>query len=347
MPPRPPHPDEPPAPRASAARTRPAAATRTSPRLGYPCLNLALGIGTNRTLRLASITDTAKLRSVIDANLANLQAILRFNAEHGVHIFRVGSQFIPFASHPAFPYDWRTEHAADLTRLAALARSFGARLSIHPGQYTVPGSPDPRIRAASLAELRYAADLIDILSPEEGVVVLHVGGAYGDKPTAARRFIASLDNEPAILRRLALENDERTWSAAEVIPIARSLGVPTIIDTLHHRLNPGDPALPLPRAIELALPTWGTGRGGRRPKLHISSQDPTKNPGAHAYTIDAPDWDELLAALRAAGREDADIMLESKGKEQSLRPYGHPTIPALPQPTATTQTKPISTPRTA
>lgn len=296
-------------------------------RVGYPCLNLALNRGTNRTLRLASLGDQARIRAVVAANIANLEAIIRFNAEHRVRLFRLGSSFIPFASHEAFPYDWRAAHAGALRAAGALAADSGQRLSIHPGQYTVPGSPDERIRAASLAELRYAAGLLDLLGQPDAPVVLHVGGAYGDKPAAAARFIASLENEPDVLRHLALENDERTWSAAEVADIARALHTPMIVDTLHHRLNPG--GIPLPRAIERALPTWRS----RRPKLHISSQDPAKNPGAHAHGIDPADWDELLAALDETGAPDVDIMVESKGKEQSLRPLGHPTIPALSSPT--------------
>src|SRR5215207_11591815 len=39
-------------------------------------------------------------------NLLGLEAILRWNAEHGVNLFRMGQSLIPFASHPAFPYDW-------------------------------------------------------------------------------------------------------------------------------------------------------------------------------------------------------------------------------------------------
>lgn len=290
-------------------------------RVGYPCLNLALDLGTNRTLRLASLGDQGKLRAVVAANIANLEAIIRFNAAHRVPLFRLGSSFIPFASHEAFPYDWRAEHEGELRRAGASAAKAGQRLSIHPGQYTVPGSPDERIRRAGIAELRYAADLLDLLGQGDAPVVLHVGGAYGDKPAAAARFIASLENESGILRHLALENDERIWTAAEVAGIARALGVPMILDALHHRLNPG--GISLPRAIELALPTWES----RRPKLHISSQDPTKNPGAHAYGIDPADWDELLAALDRAGAAGVDVMIESKGKEQSLRPLGHPAIP--------------------
>jgi UV DNA damage endonuclease len=65
------------------------------------------------------------------------------------------------------------------------------------------------------------------------------------------------------------------------------------------------------------LPTWEP--RGARPKLHLSSQDPDKRPGAHAYSVDGRDWRALLTALD--GR-DADVMVEAKGKELALAPLG-------------------------
>ena len=58
---------------------------------------------------------------------------------------------------------------------------------------------------------------------------------------------------------------------------------------------------------------------GARPKVHLSSQDPEKRPGAHAYSIEAEDWAAFLDALD--GRE-ADVMVEAKGKELALRALG-------------------------
>ncbi len=118
-----------------------------------------------------------------------------------------------------------------------------------------------------------------------------------------------------ILRYLALENDERVLAVSEIVETASSLGVPAITDAFHHGLNPG--GLTLGEALDLALPTWNV--RGQRPKLHLSSQDPEKQPGAHAYSVYAEDWEELVEALR--GRE-ADVMVEAKGKEFALVPLG-------------------------
>lgn len=275
-------------------------------RLGYPCENLTLRATTNRTLRLASLTPE-RVAEKAGANLQDLERILGWNAERGFALFRIGQQLIPFASHPRFPYDWPRAHGAELARLGERARALGQRLSLHPGQYVNPASPQPAVVERSLAELRYSAQVLSLLGAEDGVLVLHLGGAYGEPEQAGVRFVENLRGEREILRYLALEHDERLWTAEEVFRVAERLGVPLLVDTLHHALNPG--RLNLGEALGLAFPTW---RG--RPKVHLASQDPAKRPGAHAFGIDPRDLEALLEALPG----DADVMLEAKGKERAL-----------------------------
>jgi len=284
-------------------------------RLGYPTQNLTIPASTNRTLRLASLTDVEKLEGLVRENIADLKTILRWNAEHGVGLFRMGQNLIPFASHPAFPYDWVAVHAEDLREAGELARELGIRLSMHPGQYINPGSPKPEVVERSLTELRYVARVFDLLGSPDGVAVLHMGGAYADKPVSAARFVEVMRPEAEILRYLALENDERIWTVDDVVGTADALGIPAITDAFHHDLNPG--GFTLEEALDLSLPTWEP--RGVRPKLHLSSQDPAKQAGAHAYSVDDRDWQGLLSAL--AGRE-ADVMVEAKGKEYALAPLG-------------------------
>src|SRR5918994_2046731 len=241
--------------------------TGTVIRLGYPTQNLTIPASTNRTLRLANLSDVEKLKGLVRANISDLKRILRWNADHGVGLFRMGQSLIPFASHPSFPYDWETEHGEALREAGELARDLGIRLSMHPGQYINPGSLKSEVVERSLAELRY----------------------------------------------LALENDARVWTVAEVILTAGALGIPAITDAFHHDLNPGD--LTLKEALDLSLPTWAT--RGARPKLHLSSQDPVKQGGAHAYAVDSRDWQALLGVI---GDREADVMVE--GKEHALAPMG-------------------------
>jgi UV DNA damage endonuclease len=284
-------------------------------RLGYPTQNLTIPAGTNRTLRLANLRDKDKVRGLVRENIAGLTTILPWNAARGISLFRMGQAMIPFASHPDFPYDWEEEHGPELRQAGELARELGIRLSMHPGQYIQPGSLKPEVVERSLAELRYVARLFDLIGGTDSVLVLHMGGAYEDRAATARRFAEVMRPETNVLRYLALENDERVWSVPEIVKTAGSLGVPAIVDAFHHGLNPG--SLTLEEALGRSLPTWEARRD--RPKLHLSSQDPEKQPGAHAYSVNLVDWYALVGALR--GRE-VDVMVEAKGKEHALVPLG-------------------------
>src|SRR3712207_5002080 len=161
-------------------------------RLGYPTQNLTIPASTNRTLRLRSLGDAEKVRALVWENLLGLETILRWNAEHGVKLFRIGQSLIPFASHPAFPYDWKTEHDDDLRGIGELARSLNVRLSMHPGQFIQPGSLRPGVSERSLAELRYVARVFDLIGSSDSVIVLHMGGAHEDGGTSNTRFVETI-----------------------------------------------------------------------------------------------------------------------------------------------------------
>jgi len=155
-------------------------------RLDYPARNLTIPASTNRTLRLASLGDAPKVRAPAWENLLGLETILRWNAARGICLFRMGQSLVSFASHPAFPYDWEAEHGDELREIGELACSLGIRLSMHPGQFIQPGSLKPGISERSLAELRYAARVFDLIGTPDSVIVLHMGAAHDDRTTTGR-----------------------------------------------------------------------------------------------------------------------------------------------------------------
>ena len=63
-------------------------------RVGYACVNTRLP-SSARTLRLANVTPE-RLRELIASNLDALEAILRWNEAHGISVFRLTSNLIPF-----------------------------------------------------------------------------------------------------------------------------------------------------------------------------------------------------------------------------------------------------------
>jgi UV DNA damage endonuclease len=68
-------------------------------RLGYASLNTQLP-SPARTVRLANATPE-RLRELLAANLDALEAVLRWNVEHDIRVFRISSNIVPLASHPA------------------------------------------------------------------------------------------------------------------------------------------------------------------------------------------------------------------------------------------------------
>ena len=54
-------------------------------------------------------------------------------------------------------------------------------------------------------------------------MILHVGGAYGGKPEAMDRFVEVANGLPeAVRRRLVIENDDVTYTIAEVLDVSRA-----------------------------------------------------------------------------------------------------------------------------
>ncbi|MBA2668648.1 MAG: UV DNA damage repair endonuclease UvsE [Trueperaceae bacterium] len=284
--------------------------------LGYVGQNLTLGLTTGRTLRLANLGGD-RLDGVIASNLESLARILEWNVRHDIRFFRIASSVIPFASHPAFEFDWRTRFAEALAAIERYVLEHDLRLSMHPGQYTVLNSPDAAIVRNAVAELEFHTEFLDVVSAGSGTITLHVGGAYGDRERAKERLIANARRlSSAASARLTLENDDRIFDADDALEVAEALGVPMVFDLFHHRClhrRAGwrDDVVPL---VERAVETWGP----RVPKLHLSS---ARTPGesAHAEYVD---HDDLRTAIELIARIDGDgpvdLMLEAKAKERAV-----------------------------
>ena len=206
-------------------------------RLGYACVNTQLP-SSARTVRLANATPE-RLRELIAANLDALEAILRWNAEHEIEVFRLTSNLIPLASHPANRLAWWDEFAPRFGELARLLRDGGARISTHPGQYTVLSSARPAVVDAAVAELEYHDRLLAALGLDGShKIVLHVGAGAAEPEAAQRRLASGFERlSEGARRRLVLENDER-WPLDRVLELAEPLGVPVVFDAFDHTLAP-------------------------------------------------------------------------------------------------------------
>lgn len=284
----------------------------TGLRLGYACINTQLP-SPARTARLSNLT-TERILELVDANLGALEAILCWNRDHEIQVFRLTSNLIPFASHPANTLPWWDIFGERLSRLGSLIRSGDMRISTHPGQYTVLSSARADVVAAAVAELDYHDRLLSSLGLDASHrIVVHVGAGVADRSAAYDRFAAGyaqLSNGAA--GRLVLENDER-WPLDTTLELAERLRVPVVFDVFHHALAPSLEPLGARELVLRANETWCR-RDGRQ-EVHFSTQQAGKRPGAHAETIDFDAFDRFVDEV---GDLPLDCILEVKDKEQSV-----------------------------
>jgi UV DNA damage endonuclease len=281
--------------------------------LGFVASVLTEDLSTSRTCRLRNASN-ARIRELITANLTALGRVISWLERHGVHLYRISSHLIPFASHPVNTVPWWDEYAHELTQIGARLRRARIRVSTHPGQYTVLNSPTSAIVGAAQAELVYHARLLDALGVEgDSKIVVHVGGLYGaSERLAMDRFISNVNQLPdAVRRRLVVENDDRLFDADAVVQVARAAGIPAVFDWLHHRANPC--RRPISDVLAEIFTTWSASDG--RPKIHLSSQAPHAPAGAHADFVDPKD---MLDFLQVAPSVLFDCMLEAKQKDRAL-----------------------------
>lgn len=274
--------------------------------------------------------DTRRWQSAPDVgvSIAAMHRILEYLDAQDIRMYRMSSDFVPYATHP----DMRQFHgqieanAAALQALGRAASELDVRLSMHPSQFVVLNARDDSIMEKSVQDLDSQALLLDTMEQgPEAVVVLHVGGVYGDKAAAMERFVANFPrlSEPA-RRRLVIENDETAYTVRDCLWVHERIGTPIVFDHQHHRLNPGD--LDAAEAARAALSTWPS---GVVPKIHFSSarldgrevkrgkaiklQAPLLR--QHADYVDPWTFAEFLGDLRDI---DFDVMLEAKAKDLAL-----------------------------
>ena len=279
-------------------------------RVGYACVNTRLPSAA-RTSRLANLTPQ-RVRELVAANLDALEGILRWNRRHGIEVFRLTSNLIPFGSHHANNIAWWEEFAPRFAQLGLLMREARARISTHPGQYVVLSSARPGVAEAAVAELDYHDRLLTAFGLDSShKIVLHVGSGGSDPAAGQERFAAGFERlSPGTAARLVLENDER-WPLDAVFALAKRLELPVVFDAFHHLLAPSL-GLGVRELVLAAGETWGRADG--RQEVHFSTQEPGKRRGAHAKTLD------LAAFARFAdevGDLPLDCILEVKDKERS------------------------------
>jgi UV DNA damage endonuclease len=271
----------------------------------------------------------------LKVSLGYLDAILDHLAKHGVDMYRMSSDLAPYATHPDMPqfHGMVRESAAELRAVGEKAKRLDIRLSFHPSQFVVLNSPDPALVEKSVWDLTSQAEMLDLMElGPESVLVIHVGGTYGDIPASRARWVETWKTLPEpVRRRLVLEHDDLRFSAADVLWIHARTGVRLIFDYQHFWcLNPE--RADLRETLAAILATWPD---GVTPKIHFSSprtemrdvqrvdRKTRKKITVHAAPVFTGHADfcnpfEFATFMRVAEGLDFDVMLEAKAKDLAL-----------------------------
>ncbi|WP_027398568.1 UV DNA damage repair endonuclease UvsE [Anaerovorax odorimutans] len=282
-------------------------------RIGYACKTIGVPNCNFKNCILRNATPE-KLRSLIEHNLNSLDSILNYNINTGIYLFRISSDLITFASNPANQLDWSNMFKNEFIKIGNKIKSNGMRVSMHPGQYTVINSPNEKVIRQSIKELEYHCKVLDSMKlNSEHKLILHIGGIYGDKKEATKRFIKNYNALSInIKKRLVIENDEKLYNIEDALKIGKEINCPVIFDNLHHEINKPQTYNSIQYWIDECNNTWGKKDGNQ--KIHYSQQNKTKKTGSHSSTIAL---ESFLDFTQNISLNNLDIMLEVKDKNLS------------------------------
>ena len=282
-------------------------------RIGYPCINRTIDCTANSIFRLKSYSET-RLKQTVKKNIDCLIRILQFNLERRLFFFRISSDLVPFASHPINEFNWQRHFQEEFEEIGEFITKNRMRISMHPDQFTLINSIKEDIFERSKNELKYHAQILDLMRLETSAKIqIHVGGAYGDKEESMDRFVTRFGMlDESIIRRLVIENDDKLYDLNDCIKINAKIQIPILFDTFHHKLN-NSGNLTTEESLKLTTKTWHEKRDGI-PMVDYSSQEPNGSPRQHTETINIEDFDLFLKQTQ---QFDFDVMLEIKDKEKS------------------------------
>ncbi|GAA0830644.1 UV DNA damage repair endonuclease UvsE [Paenibacillus glucanolyticus] len=303
-------------------------------RFGYVAMSTVVqNASPSKTMTMKSFTKLDdreagihKLERIANENLHNTLRLLRHNLAHDIKVYRFSSKLIPLATHNDM-HDWNPFPALKegFQAIGEFVKKHEMRVSFHPDHFTVLSTPRPEVLINSIRDLESHVHMLKAMGlPASMKNNIHIGGAYGDKPSASARFVEHFHAlDQSIKERLTLENDDKTFTAQETLAVCQQTGLPMVLD-IHHQWvnNDGEAPWELWPAI---LRTWETllAQEGSEPiqplppKIHVSSPKSPTDIRSHADGVDVV---PLLAFLRkiAGATPKVDVMIEAKMKDGAL-----------------------------
>jgi UV DNA damage endonuclease len=293
--------------------------------LGYACINMELsesGVSTNRgmikrTYQAKGIDYAADLALL---NLKDLLKVLQWNYVNKIKVYRMSSCLFPWMSEYEFVDLYNYPEILNHCQLIGkYAEKTGQRLSFHPGHFDILASPTESTVNNSILDLNRHAQIMDMMNlrtDRYNTINIHVGGAYGDKESAMKRFCSNFKKlQESAKQRLTVENDDKAnmYSTKDLYDgVFKEVGIPIVFDFLHHTLCTGDQTEE--EALKLAATTWPEGI------LQLTHFSSSKKIHEDSTSIQTAHAEYLYEFINMHGIK-FDIEIEAKAKERALLSY--------------------------
>jgi UV DNA damage endonuclease len=286
-------------------------------RLGYCCISLGDGHKSAfKTITLSNaqkLKDQAaeKIKAIWQDNLQELVAVLDYNINIGVPLYRLSSNLFPLADHIDYSELWKNfrETKANFKQVKTKIKSFlslGGRLGAHPSQFVSLGCSNKTTRDNSRTNLEFHGEMFDAFGlPNSSEASLNIHLSSGSKAELhLPYFYDSLKKlSTGVSSRLVFETEDKghwTWQAIQ----KRFPDYPITLDFHHWRINNRGESLNA--AFEACVASWK----GARPLMHISEGRTKPLDRAHS------DWVETLP-LQVLDHA-VDLEIEAKKKDLAL-----------------------------
>ena len=297
--------------------------------IGYACINTGFSerpksqrITTNRTM-IKKTFDAKGIHYASELTLSNvtdLMEIVKWNEKNGIKFFRMSSEMFPWASHyniDDMPHI--KEISKKLKKVGDFAKKHNHRLTFHPGPFNKLASPKENVVKNTITDLEIHGKIMDLMGLPRthwAKINIHVGAAYGDKPTALATFCKNVERlSPAVRSRLTVENDDKAslYSTKELYEgVYKQTGIPIVFDYHHHKFCTGGQTEK--EALELACSTWGD----IIPVVHYSESAREEQNNSK---IKEQKHSDLVYNKINTYNNNINIMIEAKRKELAVLKY--------------------------
>ena len=254
-------------------------------------------------------------------NIKTIHSIVKECAKNGWN-YRIGSNVFPLMTHPDLKFSVddfynASEIYAEFRACADTIKKNKVRCSMHPDQFVVPASPNPKVRINAIRDLEqhgYIMDLLDLPKTPEAPINIHMN-CYNNAnfSEAADRFIRSYNlMSNSVRNRLVLENEDKgkSWTVINLYNnVYKRINMPITFDNLHDKCNPSI-GLTEQQAFEMSVSTWPK---DIVPLFHFSESLAGKNPRAHA------DFPTFVPMVYSNYKKDLHLDFEFKHKELAIQ----------------------------